>query len=204
MQDQWGPMLRALGAPGRAASVGQATAEAVLAGSDSLAEGTAREAHAAPASAEAPGGSHQLSPEEIGVWSSLVATALQAAGARAAHHASPENEGTISFPVAESAATAAAEGASGWAAGGCGSGEESLVPELDCQLGSLSIKHPWDEQPFSSISVTQEPLTFSSVSTLPQEQQQRIRRVVKVVRSAKVPAKDAPALQAQYRQSRRE
>ncbi|MCJ1360546.1 MAG: hypothetical protein MMC33_010554, partial [Icmadophila ericetorum] len=61
--------------------------------------------------------------------------------------------------------------------------------------------HPWDEQPFSSMSVTQEPLTFSSVCTLPQQQQQRTRRVVKVVRSTKVPASKVPAVQTQTRHS---
>ena len=200
MQDQWGPMLRELGAPGRAASGGQATSEAVSAGSYSTAEGAAREAHATPASAEVPGGSHQHPPEETGVWASLVATALQAAGARA-DHASPQNEGPISSPVVEATASAAAEGASGCIAGGCGTGEDSVSPELDSKLASLSIKHPWDEQPFSSMSVTQEPLTFSSVCTLPQQQQQRTRRVVKVVRSTKVPASKVPAVQTQTRHS---
>ena len=200
MQDQWGPMLRELGAPGRAASGGQATSEAVSAGSCSTAEGAAREAHATPASAEVPGGSHQHPPEETGVWASLVATALQAAGARA-DHASPQNEGPISSPAVEATASAAAEGASGCIAGGCGTGEDSVSPELDSKLASLSIKHPWDEQPFSSMSVTQEPLTFSSVCTLPQQQQQRTRRVVKVVRSTKVPASKVPAVQTQSRHS---
>ena len=165
-----------------------------------MAKGAAREAHAAPASAEAPGGSHQHSPEEIGVWASLVATALQAAGARA-DHASPQDECPVSSPIVETTASAAAEGASGWTAGSCGTGEDSMSAELDLKLGSLSIKHPWDDQPFSSMSVTQEPLTFSSVGALPQQQQQRTRRVVKVVRSAKAPASKVPAVQAQPRRS---
>ena len=161
-----------------------------------MAKGTATEAHAASASAEAPDGSHQHLPEETDVWASLVATALQAAGARA-EHASPQDEGPISSPVVEATASAAAQGASGWTAGSCGTGEDSMSAELDTKLGSLSLKHPWDEQPFSSMSVAHEPLTFSSVSTQPQQQQQRTRRVVKVVRSAKVPAGKVPAAQAQ-------
>ena len=76
-----------------------------------------------------------------------------------------------------------------------------MSAELDSKLGSLSIKQPWDEQPFGSMSVPQEPLTFSSVGTLPQQQQQGTRRVVKVVRSTKVPASKVPAVLAQPRHS---
>lgn len=182
MQGQWGPMLEALGASGKHGSSGLVAKQKPSGAGDS--GGRTGEAAGKPsASLTEPASSQQAAPEEGGVWASLAAAALQEASARAGTQ--EESRGGDSAPAdAAAPATFSKTGATGETSAGIG---------LD--LGSLSLKHPWEEQPFSADSMPyQEPLTFTSagVPPPPQPPPQRTRRVVRVVRSAKPPAAKSP------------
>lgn len=190
VQDQWGPMLKALGgsgkhaSPGRDAgqgSLGQPVSTPAAAGFRSRGEQADAERAEEEQNAES-AGNKQAPPQEDGVWASLAAHALQEASARTAEHAGPTPERLLL--AADDAADS-------------DSSEEidimglpSTRTELEATFSSLCLKHPWDEQVFCS-NHAQEPLTFSSVGVAPPQQHQRMRRVVRVVRAARPPASKA-------------
>ena len=187
VQDQWGPMLKALGASGKHAFPGQSAGQSSLgqpASKPAAAEicGTVEQANgerAKEAQNADPTGNKQAPPQEDGVWASLTAHALREASARTAGHAGLNPERLILAPddAADSDSSEEIDIM----------GLPSTGPELEATFSSLCLKHPWEEQAFCS-SHAQEPLTFSSVGVAPPQQHQRMRRVVRVVRSARPPA----------------
>ena len=190
VQDQWGPMLKALGASGTHAPPGQG------AGPESLGLPASSAAAMAPHRTgervniqgagelqdAQPAGNQQALPQEDGLWASLAAHALQEASARTAQHTGRTHEQVLRAPDGDADSDSSEEIDI--------MGLPSTGTELEATFSSLCLKHPWDEQAFCS-SAAQEPLTFSSVGVVHQPQHQRMRRVVRVVRSARPPASKA-------------
>ena len=187
VQDQWGPMLKALGASGKQASPAQGAeqmslnmpASSLAAAGPSSAGGHAYAEHTEESRHREHASSQQAPHQEDGVWASLAAHALQEASARSAQHTGPTPEQLHLAPDANADSESSDEIDI--------MGLPSSGAELEATFSSLCLKHPWDEPAFCS-SHAQEPLTFSSVGVTPPQQHQRMRRVVKVVRSAKPPA----------------
>lgn len=194
MQHQWGPMLKALGTPGKQASSGQGVEQDSPELPASAAEAEPSSSNAGAADGRAvqtqPPSSQLASPEVNSLWSSLAAAALQEASARAVQHADPddgEDGDCLDIDiVGDLPSHGEAHNVS----------SETAGTDLQTKLGNLSLKHLWDE-PFSANSKhSQEPLTFTSVGAAPQAQALRARRVVRVVRPTKPTATAAKAAQA--------
>lgn len=194
MQHQWGPMLKALGTPGKQASSGQGVGQDSPELPASLAEAQPGSSHAGAADGRAeptqPASSQLAAPEGNSLWSSLAAAALHEATARAIQHADPddgEDDDCLDIDIVGDLPSPG---------GAHNVSSETAGTDLQSKLGNLSMKHPWDE-PFSANSMpSQEPLTFTSVGAAPQAQALRARRVVRVVRPTKPTAAAAKAAQA--------